>query len=327
MSEQLIYNIRLEKLTLSGFRCFNNLEVFFDQKLTVFISENGGGKTAVLDVIAEGLKAYVAALKMTGHKQCSLKGKDVKKGERKSENSLTVTVEYPVKLINLIDANQQEEMDSRQDNAVDIHIDIPKYGNSSYSIGSQSVVASYNELAKNRLNQDNQIVMPVLVYYGGDSVKINYDVKDKAKNRSEYIYKNALTSSRINYTALYEWFDTKFKIFREQKDANATIKMEESAPELFKIKKAVEWIMNDNDDEVYKDLRITTVEDELSKLVISKKNTADTYDDMEINQLSSGEKALFAFVADLGLRLLHATPLATNVIPTMPTKFWAKVLY
>jgi predicted ATP-binding protein involved in virulence len=37
---------------------------------------------------------------------------------------------------------------------------------------------------------------------------------------------------------------------------------------------------------------------------------------VEINQLSAGEKALFAYVGDLGLRLLHANPIETSAEDT-----------
>ncbi|PSJ75861.1 hypothetical protein C7N43_16750 [Sphingobacteriales bacterium UPWRP_1] len=313
MSEQLLYNISLNNLTLKSFRCFPELDVSFDERLTVFIAENGGGKTTVLDAIAEGLKAYLAALKVAGYKQCSFQGGDVKKGEEISDININVSLDYPVKLSNLSVTGETRagELDGKQEN-IEVFINVYKHNISSTNLSSKSVIASYNELAKNRLNQDNQIVMPVLAYFGGDSVKIKYDAKDRAKNRIEYIYKNAFSRSRLNYTAIYDWFDEKFKVFRELKDKDSSIKMEEKTPELFKIQKAVEWIMNDGDNAVYKDLRISSLSGQ-SKLVISKKNTSGTYDDIEINQLSSGEKSLFAFVADLGLRLLHATPLTTSV--------------
>jgi predicted ATP-binding protein involved in virulence len=42
---------RLDKLKLTNFRCFSELEVQFHEKLTVIVAPNGGGKTALLDAI------------------------------------------------------------------------------------------------------------------------------------------------------------------------------------------------------------------------------------------------------------------------------------
>ena len=51
----------IEKITLSDFRCFRRLEVSFDDKLTVLVGRNGGGKTAILDGVAIALAPFVGA--------------------------------------------------------------------------------------------------------------------------------------------------------------------------------------------------------------------------------------------------------------------------
>lgn len=47
--------MRLKKITLNNFRCFESFEVTLHPRLTVFVGENGAGKTAILDGIATGL--------------------------------------------------------------------------------------------------------------------------------------------------------------------------------------------------------------------------------------------------------------------------------
>lgn len=44
--------MRLKSITLKNFRCFEHLEVELHPRLTVFVGENGAGKTALLDGIA-----------------------------------------------------------------------------------------------------------------------------------------------------------------------------------------------------------------------------------------------------------------------------------
>ena len=77
MEEQ--YSIKLKHLELKNFRCFESLDIHFDEKLTVLIARNGGGKTAFLDALAEGLKGYLSALNK-GYKLSSFKGTDVRIG-------------------------------------------------------------------------------------------------------------------------------------------------------------------------------------------------------------------------------------------------------
>ena len=47
--------MRLRTVSLKNFRCFESLEVELHPRLTVFVGENGGGKTAILDAIAIAL--------------------------------------------------------------------------------------------------------------------------------------------------------------------------------------------------------------------------------------------------------------------------------
>ena len=42
----------IKKLRLYNFRCFEDFEIVFDEKLTVIVAENGMGKSAVLDAIS-----------------------------------------------------------------------------------------------------------------------------------------------------------------------------------------------------------------------------------------------------------------------------------
>lgn len=54
--------LRLDKITLTNFRCFASCEIAFHENLTVFVAENGSGKTAVLDASAMALSVFVNIL-------------------------------------------------------------------------------------------------------------------------------------------------------------------------------------------------------------------------------------------------------------------------
>ncbi|MBJ7313635.1 AAA family ATPase [Rugamonas sp. CCM 8940] len=54
--------MKLNRIHLRNFRCFEELVVDFDPKLTVIIAENGAGKTAILDAIAIGFGRYLTKL-------------------------------------------------------------------------------------------------------------------------------------------------------------------------------------------------------------------------------------------------------------------------
>jgi len=54
--------LRLDKLSLTNFRCFAHCEIEFHRDLTVLVAENGSGKTAVLDAAGAALSVFVNAI-------------------------------------------------------------------------------------------------------------------------------------------------------------------------------------------------------------------------------------------------------------------------
>jgi predicted ATP-binding protein involved in virulence len=53
--------LRIDKLRLENYRCFDVIEVTFDRKLTVLVADNGAGKTSILDAIAVAFGPYIGA--------------------------------------------------------------------------------------------------------------------------------------------------------------------------------------------------------------------------------------------------------------------------
>ena len=54
--------LRLDKLSLTNYRCFARCELDLHPELTVLVAENGSGKTAVLDAAAGALSVFVNTL-------------------------------------------------------------------------------------------------------------------------------------------------------------------------------------------------------------------------------------------------------------------------
>lgn len=70
--------MRLSKITLSNFRCFEHLEFDLHPRLTVLVGENGAGKTAVLDAIASALSPVLTYLSSANQR---LSGRGIHDGD------------------------------------------------------------------------------------------------------------------------------------------------------------------------------------------------------------------------------------------------------
>ena len=53
--------MKIKKLSLKNFRCYDDLNIEFEDKLTVIVGENGKGKSAIFDGIVVGLASYLDA--------------------------------------------------------------------------------------------------------------------------------------------------------------------------------------------------------------------------------------------------------------------------
>ncbi|HNI44257.1 MAG TPA: AAA family ATPase [Chitinophagales bacterium] len=311
-NDELSYGISLERLTLTNFRCFDSLEINFDSRLTVFIAENGGGKTTVLDAIAECLKNYLAALKVNGYENKLLpdNSRDIKIGEQYVNCSLWADIDY-VSLEYGDDLLEQDEDDD--DNG-------PKY--SFIEIANNSIIPLIFTTAKDEQKQQlasefyqqaeplkkyTHLDFPVLAYYGGDSVVVEYHHKEETHlDKLNMVYAGALSSSRFSFTTFYNWWKHNEDIMLRSDQTSP--KFRTLKDQFAKLSNAIEFLLNDDiDNRIYSGLRIN---EELEMGMKKKTSEGDKF--IAINQFSAGEKALFAFIADLGLRLLHATPLSLN---------------
>jgi predicted ATP-binding protein involved in virulence len=65
--------LKLSNIEFKNFRLFEHIQLHFDDKLTVLISENGAGKTALLEGIANALTVFVEKIKLPSKKVLDLK--------------------------------------------------------------------------------------------------------------------------------------------------------------------------------------------------------------------------------------------------------------
>jgi len=73
--------MKLRELSLTSFRCFEQLRLEFAEDLTVFVGNNGAGKTTVLDGIAYALSRILTRLpKSKGSK--NLRTEDIRIDKR-----------------------------------------------------------------------------------------------------------------------------------------------------------------------------------------------------------------------------------------------------
>lgn len=91
--------MKIKKLHLKNFRCFENFSIEFEEDLTVIVAENGKGKTAVLDAVAVAIGPYLSCF--NGAKGRNFEDRDVRQTQDNDDNKLRILrmkSQYPILL-------------------------------------------------------------------------------------------------------------------------------------------------------------------------------------------------------------------------------------
>lgn len=285
-------SMQLKSLKIEGYRGFQEtVELFFDERLTILIGVNGAGKTTILDAIADFLlwlrnevtgneiQRYVFPPPLNG-----LKNYDVNNRSTHFTN-----------LLKLAGVFENESNDT-------ISVSITSTKNSPAKVqlnNDKSQFKAYIRQFYNAMLKGNLKHIPVLCYYGVDSISTNDLLSDKKFVASDVFdtFHNALESTRFSFKDFYNWFDKQQKIELQQG----------SSLFLETVKYAISEIL---EDEIYHFQNLRIIWGRLyDEMIIDKINkTTGNKEELVIEQLASGEKTLLALVVDLAWRLCLANP-------------------
>ncbi|MDX1909417.1 MAG: AAA family ATPase [Bacteroidia bacterium] len=276
----LTYYIKLKSLSLKNFRGAREMDISFDELLTVFIGNNGAGKSTVLDGLAYFLKYLESLITGMGYNPniTGLKDLDVNIHASMAELNLEMA---------LNDALHSLHIEINRDS-----FEIPV----SSSEGDASIYELQTDVYEG-LGKGQKMHLPVLAYYGANSLMIRPD--DIAGNEAienEYrgiynAYKNGLSASSFRFQDFFRWFDLQQKIGL-QKGRNS---------KLDTVRVAISAMLSEGDI-AYGNLHVDW--NETGDILELPKGE----DRLNVLMLSSGEKTLLALVADLARRLAIANP-------------------
>jgi predicted ATP-binding protein involved in virulence len=275
--------LKLKEVHLQNFRLFDDLKVSFDEQLTVFISENGAGKTSLLEGIARTLLGFTRTMIEGNRLEIIDPYKDLTENDvQQGKNSLTISNLISYKLDNILsNGSISRTKELGQPNS-------PPELRGLKSLINKSRHAHNKNLWKS---------LPIIMYYSSE--RANLTAGDtNARNVILNVYDNALTGGGLNFKQFLEWYVWQSQMAIFSKTPNLILQQ---------VKLAILAMLNDDDKKLYTDVYIDPSQFKNPRLIVSKNDK-----NVEINQLSSGEKNLFVLVSDLARRLCLANPQSTN---------------
>ncbi|MEA5163527.1 AAA family ATPase [Cereibacter johrii] len=309
--------MKIRKMHLVNFRCFQESEVDFESQLTVFVSNNGAGKTAVLDAVAYGLARYIRGL--PGIRSPALKFSDIRITNNEvqadgcvlgwtAQDAETLIIWASIKKSDRADpVKLKKSSEQLVKNLVEAQPTGPK---------RIVTMADYVSDIMERHRADAAFELPVVVFYGTDRV-VRKEIQRRRGFKKVFTRFDALQDSMFaetHFKKAFEWFNA-----IEDEERRDRIRLKDLGyedPRVAAVRLAVERLLPD------KHFNLRTEAKPL-RLVIDRKLADGPVKTFRISQLSDGVRVILGMAMDLSRRMIEANP---HLEPTQALQSSAIVL-
>ena len=274
--------MKLKQVELTNFRCFNDVKIQLHPKLTVFVGNNGAGKSAILDGIAIGLAPILSYLpEVTGY---SFKDSDLRKEELKKASYMRVQIQT-------VDGIAWDRTEKR-DKSIRSANEIP-------TALALKQLKSYTDTLIDAVNYDKLLNFPVIAYYGTSRAVLEIPIRKRGFEK-EFTRYGALAGA-LEATAR---FKTVFAWFHAMEDDERRLKVEKRnfdylLPALETVRRAVTKMIPG-----FSNPRITK---QPLHFMVNWQRGENT-EILMLEQLSDGYRTMLAMVMDLARRMAQANP-------------------
>jgi energy-coupling factor transporter ATP-binding protein EcfA2 len=279
--------MKLQKVSLTDYRGFRSLELDLDPDVTVLVGVNGAGKTSILDAIAALMSRVHAWVGEDWGAWIDLGAKDRREGSGGATVSgtarlLGTDVTWPV-----VPARPgRVHLDGSDMSG---HFGSPRDAASGFGHALDAVATDLERGAA---------LLPLAVYFPTNRSAV--DVPERIKNPQRFdplsAYDGALSGGSSNFRGFFEWFRSEEDVYNEQRGRSVS---QADASKLPLVREAIEKLLAGSSD-----LRI---ERRPQRMMLAYKG-----EQLDITQLSDGEKGLIALAGDLARRLVLAAPTASK---------------
>jgi predicted ATP-binding protein involved in virulence len=293
--------MKINEIYLRNFRCFEELSIVFDPLLTIFVGDNGSGKTAILDAITIAFGRLLT--KLPNLKGLSLKDNDIRIIEYKKKSAF---VRYSMSTLDFkgdpVKWTAHKKRDSSPKTANEAKFEIA---------GSQFDIVGFkhiNEFANSLIDSHNDDVpfkMPLIVYYGTSRAIVD-EVKRRRnfrKNFSRFDSLDGALEPDARFRAAFEWFNAMEDEERREQQAHRDYNF--SLPSLNTVRNAISSMLRDFEN--------PRTETKPFRFVIDRKNEDGSSHTLRISQLSDGYRTMLGLVMDLARRMAEANPPDSNL--------------
>lgn len=311
--------MEVKKLTLNNIGRFDKLDISLaplgnsENNVTVFVGNNGSGKTSILKSLATTLSWLIARIKSEKGPGTHIPELVIKNG--KTSGAIDIDIYH-------CSGNQYDpdlEGYSDDNNYFSWTLAKSKQGHKGEFKSDYWGVTALADQYRSRLSRDEKASLPLIAFYSVERVVIDIPLKIKYKHTSLQLdgYDKSLTQG-VDFRRFFEWF-------REREDAENESGLPDETLEQLK------FILDDDSLDKIKALKTSSKDKQLSavrsaihqfmpgfsNLRVRRKPRLHMSIDkdgktLNVAQLSQGEKSLMALIGDIARRLAIMNPSLDN---------------
>ncbi|MBC2711119.1 MAG: AAA family ATPase [Desulfosarcina sp.] len=309
--------MKLKKVQITNFRCFESLDVPLQPDVNVFVGINGAGKSSILDAIAIALYDIVAANGGGGKRERKKQGVTLTPADihisPETRDAVKGRKDFVQVATQACDFYEVPGFSSRTNTGMERRIEwteriryTPPFDFSYDTQKAETLSSIYDyfsalwqELKKSEATA--LIPLPVVAYYRADRrLREMPDLGDIFKLRFERsgAFKDALNAG-ADYQAMCQWF-----YLRENSELREKLQVREDRSFEFSDLRAIRTAIISSLEHVGS----VTFKDNPPSMVITLEPENGPLQELDIEQLSDGYRNLLALILDFARRLAQAHP-------------------
>lgn len=292
--------MKIKKLYLKNFRCFEETKIDFNTDYTIFVGVNGAGKSSILNAIQNLLYPITEASRLdlrnsgtSAPKIISvssiLKETDITTKTKQMGSIFNKELQYPMILKSIFQKSE------------DIEIPLEYTLNKSHinNYMETAPLIEYVRDLQNQITKNEKTILPVIAYYG---TKRQWDKKEQ-ENIDDILfmpqmngYTNALSAEPFNITKMRHWFSRMLLISRKK-----------PVLEFEAVRNAIANCYKEIDDR--EELKKVEIDYDAEKEDIEiQMYFEDKIEILPLSYLSDGMKSILAIVSDIAYRMATLNP-------------------